>query len=53
VLVTAARTLRLRQARLVMFGAQPLVRETLHSMAIDSLIALAATEEEARAILGV
>ncbi|HRD97852.1 MAG TPA: STAS domain-containing protein [Rubrivivax sp.] len=53
VLVTAARNLRHRQARLVMFGAQPLVRETLQSMAIDSLLALAETEAEARTILGV
>ncbi len=52
-LVTAARGLRQRQARLVMFGAQPLVRETLQSMAIDSLIPLAGTEDEARGILGV
>lgn len=51
-LITAARGLRQRQVRMVMFGAQPLVRETLQSMAIDSLIALAGTEDEACAILG-
>lgn len=51
-LITAARGMRQRQRRLVMFGAQPLVRETLQSMAIDSLIALADAEDEARAILG-
>ena len=52
-LVTAARALRQRQLRMVMFGAPALVRETLQSMAIDSLIPLAGTEEEARALLDV
>lgn len=52
-LVGAARALRLREARMVLCAAQPLVQETLQSMAIDSLIPLTQTEAEARELLKV
>lgn len=50
-LIAAARGMRLREARLVLFGAQALVHETLQSMAIDTLIAVVATEQEGRTIV--
>lgn len=50
-LVGAARGMKLRQARLVLFGARPLVQETLQSMAIDTLIPLVSTDAEARALV--
>ncbi|MGE5615802.1 MAG: STAS domain-containing protein, partial [Bacillota bacterium] len=50
-LLTAAKSLGLRNARMVMYGASPLVRRSLDSVAIPDLIPLVESESEARALL--
>jgi anti-anti-sigma factor len=50
-LITAARAMSQRHTKLVLFGAQELVREVLETAAIDTLIALVSTEAEARALV--
>ncbi len=46
-LISVARTLKLKGKRLVLFGAQPLVQNVFEQAAIDQLIPLAASEQEA------
>lgn len=50
-LITAARSLKAKGARVVLFGAQPLVHEVLEHVAIDQIVPLAADEAQARALL--
>jgi anti-anti-sigma factor len=50
-LLATARALRGRNARMVLFGAQPLVKESLQHAGIDSLIPLADSESAAAALL--
>jgi anti-anti-sigma factor len=50
-LLSAARAMSARQARLVLFGARELVRDVLDIAAIDSLVPHAADEAAARALL--
>lgn len=49
--ITAARAMRQRQARIVLFGAQPLVAETLQTMSVDTVMAVVADEAAARALV--
>jgi len=46
-LVSTARALSHKGATMVLFGAQPLVREGLQHTALDQIIALAETESQA------
>ena len=50
-LISTARGMSQRHTRLVLFGAQDLVREVLEIAAIDTLMAVVATEAEALALL--
>lgn len=50
-LITAARSLKAKGARMVMFGAQPLVHEVLEHVAIDQIIPVVADLAAARARL--
>lgn len=50
-LITAARSLKAKGARMVLFGAQPLVREVLEHVALDQVVPIAADEAQARALL--
>ena len=50
-LISAAKGLRTKGARLVLFGPQPLVRELLEESAIDQIIDVAVDEEDALALL--
>ncbi|MFG6467911.1 STAS domain-containing protein [Roseateles sp. BYS87W] len=50
-LITAARSLKAKGARMVLFGAQPLVHEVLEHVAIDQIIPVVADEAEARSAL--
>jgi anti-anti-sigma factor len=50
-LIMTARSLRAKQARLVVYGAQPLVKESLESVAIGSLVPFAASESDALSLL--
>lgn len=50
-LVTAARSMQSRQTRLVLFAAQPLVRESLETMAIGQLIPIVDDQAAALALL--
>ncbi len=45
--VSTARALSQKGARMVLFGAQPLVQEGLDHTALDQIIAVAATEAQA------
>lgn len=45
--VSTARALSQKGARMVLFGAQPLVQEGLDHTALDQIIAVAATESQA------
>ena len=49
-LIGTARALALRKAKLMLFGAQPLVAETLSSAGLLGLIPMAADEAEALAL---
>ena len=48
-LISAAKGLSLKGAKMVLFGAQPLVQEVLEQTAIDQIIDIAASEAEALA----
>lgn len=50
-LLSAGRVVTRRGGRIVLFGAQPMVAEVLHAMALDSVLPLVATEQEALARL--
>ena len=50
-LITAARSLKAKGARMVLFGAQPLVHEVLEHVAIDQIIPVLADQAQARALL--
>ena len=50
-LIMTARSLRSKKAKLVVFGAQPLVRESLESVAIGNLVPIAASESDALSLL--
>jgi len=50
-LITAARSLKAKGARMVLFGAQPLVHEVLEHVAIDQIVPIVADEAAARALL--
>lgn len=50
-LLSAARVVTRRGGRVVLFGAQPMVAEVLAAMALDQVLPLVATEEEALARL--
>jgi anti-sigma B factor antagonist len=49
-LIGTARALALRKAKLVLFGARPLVAETLATAGLSGLIPMAADEAEALAL---
>ena len=50
-LLGAAKSLALRKARMILYGAQPLVRESLDNVNLPDIIPLAADEPEALALL--
>jgi len=50
-LLTAAKSLGLKNARLVMYGAPPLVRSSLENVGLPDLIPLVESESDARALL--
>ncbi len=50
-LLSAARVVSRRGGKVVLFGAQPMVAEVLAAMALDQVLPLVATEEEALARL--
>lgn len=50
-LLTAARALGLKKARLVLLGAQPIVRETLEHVGLSDVLPVADNEAQALAIL--
>ncbi len=51
-LLSCARVVTRRGGKVVLFGAQPIVAEVLTAMALDGVLPLVGTEEEARATLG-
>ena len=50
-LLSAARVVTRRGGKVVLFGAQPMVAEVLHAMALDQVLPLVPSEEEAVARL--
>jgi anti-anti-sigma factor len=50
-LIMTARSLRSKKAQLVVFGARPLVKESLESVAIGNLVPIAADESGAMSLL--
>jgi anti-sigma B factor antagonist len=50
-LITTARFLSLRKAKMVLFGPQPLVRESFEHVSLDHLIPIAADETAALELL--
>jgi anti-sigma B factor antagonist len=50
-LIGAARSMSQRHAKLVLFGAQDLVREVLETSGVDTIMALVPTETEALALV--
>ena len=50
-LIMTARSLRSKKARLVVFGARPLVKESLESVAIGNLVPFAESESDALSLL--
>jgi anti-anti-sigma factor len=46
-LLSAARVVTRRGGKVVLFGAQPMVAEVLHAMALDGVLPLVGSEEEA------
>lgn len=48
-LISAARVVMRRGGRVVLFGAQPMVAEVLTTMALDEVLPMVATEDEALA----
>jgi len=51
-LITVARALRRKDARMVVFGAQPMVRASLEHVSLGAIIPLAPDETAAAALLG-
>jgi anti-anti-sigma factor len=51
-LLSSARVVTRRGGRVVLFGAQPMVREVLTAMALDEVLPMAETEAEALARIG-
>lgn len=51
-LLSAARVVTRRGGKVVLFGAQPMVREVLSAMALDEVLPLVDTEAQAVARLG-
>jgi anti-anti-sigma factor len=51
-LISAARGLRSKGSKMVLFGAQPMVQEVLEQAAIDQIIPLVATQDQALDALG-
>ncbi len=51
-LFAAARNLRLRGSRLVLFGAAPHIEEVLRTASLDQVAELLATEQEAQKAVG-
>jgi anti-anti-sigma factor len=51
-LVSAARSLKMRQAALAVFGVQPQVSQLLEVVAIDQMIPICGTEAEAQTAVG-
>ena len=50
-LIASARSMSLKQARMVIFGVQPLVMQTFENAAIEQIIPVAADEAQAMALL--
>ena len=50
-LFAAARTVRLRSSRMILFGAEPHIDEILRNASLDQVADLVATEEEALAAI--
>jgi anti-anti-sigma factor len=50
-LIGTARSLNLKKSKMVLFGPQPLVKESLDHVSINDVIPLVATEAEALALL--
>ncbi len=50
-LLSSARVVTRRGGKVVLFGAQPMVAEVLHAMALDQVLPMVGTEEEAMARL--
>jgi len=51
-LISAARGVRMKGSKMVLFGARPLVQDVLEQAAIDQIIPLVATQEQALDVLG-
>lgn len=51
-LIGAARAMSSRKHRIVLFGAPPLVAEVLETAAVDSLVAVVASADDALALVG-
>jgi anti-anti-sigma factor len=50
-LIGTARSMNLKKGKMILFGAQPLVKESLDHVAINDVIPLVATEAEALELL--
>ncbi|MEJ6007870.1 STAS domain-containing protein [Paucibacter sp. AS339] len=50
-LISSARALSAKGAKLVLFGAQELVQEVLEQAAVDQIVSLVATEQQALELL--
>jgi anti-anti-sigma factor len=50
--VTAARSLRQKQARLAVYGATPSVQQVFETVALGQVMSICATEAEALAAVG-
>ena len=50
-LITVGRALKSRNATMVLFGAQPMVRQSLEHVGLPEIITLAETQEQALALL--
>jgi anti-anti-sigma factor len=46
-LIATARALNLKGGKMVLFGAQPLVQEVLDGVALDQIVPIVATEQQA------
>lgn len=51
-IIAAAKTQRAQGRKLVMFGAQPIVLQTLKMVGLDQIIPIAPDAEQAQALLG-
>jgi anti-anti-sigma factor len=50
-LITTAHSLRRKKAQLILFGAQPLVQESLDGVSLNQIIPVVASESEAKGLL--